>query len=319
MLTTCLACHKRFPANETVESFPVGRRIAFDPARGRLWAVCPSCARWTLAPFETRWEALEELERLTRDRARLLAETDNIGLLTVGDIEIVRVGRANLREESWWRFGKEFAVRRKRAKRQVLKGKIVDAALVMLAVGIPFWGLTDPDEWIGRARKKELGKDLWKGPLARCERCGRPIERLRFRDFGLLDIRATAAGPFAVHVDCPRCEGRYAEEGRGGIITGVPAEHILRRTLAYRNFAGGSEATVEEAVGLVESYDSTEHLLRRVAEHGVPIERMTTKGSFALEIALNEDVERRLLEMELKELEARWRREEEVAAIADRL
>jgi hypothetical protein len=27
--------------------------------RGRLWAVCSSCGRWTLAPFETRWEVLE--------------------------------------------------------------------------------------------------------------------------------------------------------------------------------------------------------------------------------------------------------------------
>jgi len=36
-----------------------------------------------------------------------------------------------------------------------------------------------------------------------------------------------------------------------------------------------------------------------------------------LEIALNADVERRLLEMELEELEGRWREEEQIAAIAD--
>ena len=319
MLTSCLACHRPFPANETLEHFPTGRRVAFDPRRGRLWAVCTACARWTLAPFDARWEALEELERLTRDRARLLAETDNIGLLVVDDIEVVRVGHAGLREESWWRFGKEFAVRRKNAKRQVLKGKIVTAAVTTLVAGIPFWGLVDRERWIDRSRRRKLGKDLWKGPLTHCERCGRAIDRVRFRDHGLLDIRPAGGGPFAVHVDCPRCEGRSDPDDRGGLVTGVPAEHLLRRTLAYRNFAGGTEATVEKAVELVESYDSTAHLLQRVAERRVPLDRMTTGGSFALEIALSTDVERRLLEMELAELEARWRREEEIAAIADSL
>lgn len=286
--------------------------MAYDPRRGRLWAVCPSCARWTLAPFEARWEALEELERLTGDRARLLAETDNIGLLTVGDVEIIRVGHADLREESWWRFGKEFAVRRKRARRQVLKGKIVNATVTALIAGIPFWGFTDADRWIDRARKKQFGKKVWKGSLSRCRRCGHELGTFPFEEYGRLGIRTHPELPFALALECPRC-------GADQLLTDVPAEHVLRRTLAYNNFAGGTEATVRSAVRLVESYDSTDQLLRRVAEHRVPLGRMTGKGAFALEIALNADVERRLLEMELAELEARWRREEEIAAIADRL
>jgi len=76
MLATCLFCYQPFPENQTLEPFASGRRVAYDPVRGRLWAVCSSCGRWTLAPFETRWEVLEDLERLTRDRARLLGETD---------------------------------------------------------------------------------------------------------------------------------------------------------------------------------------------------------------------------------------------------
>ena len=36
-------------------------------------------------------EALEELERATFDRGRLLSETDNVTLLRVGQLEIVRV------------------------------------------------------------------------------------------------------------------------------------------------------------------------------------------------------------------------------------
>lgn len=318
MLTTCLACHKPFPANETLEHFPVARRVAFDPARGRLWAVCPSCARWTLAPFAARWEALEELERLTRDEARLLAETDHIGLLTAGDIEIVRVGHANLREESWWRFGKEFAVRRKRANRQVLKGKIVNATVTALVAGIPFWGFTDRDRWIDRARRKQFGKRLLKDSgVSRCERRGHTLGDVPFDDYDLLSVRPGDGGQLELVLACPECRTEGAASHQ--VLTGVLAEHVLRRTLAYRNFAGGTEATVEAAVGLVESYDDTEHLLRRVAEHRVPLGGMTETGAFALEIALSADVERRLLQMELADLEARWRREEEIAAIADTL
>lgn len=317
MLKTCLACHEPFPRNETLEHFPAGRRIAFDPEKGRLWAVCPSCARWTLAPFDARWEALEELERLARDRARLLMETDNIGLLTAGDVELVRVGHAALREESWWRFGREFAARRKYAKRQALKGKIVDGAVFLLLSGVPFWGFSNADHWIARARKKRFGKEIWHGRLPRCERCGYAMEKLRFRDYGLIDLQPHDDAPFALSVDCPRCETEGVT--RNQLLTGVHAEHILRRTLAYTNFSGGTERIVDQAVGLVEAYPSTDGLLRSVAEERLPLEHLTTRGAFALEIALNDDVERRLLEMELKDLEARWRREEQIAAIADTL
>jgi hypothetical protein len=40
--------------------------------------------------------------------------------------------------------------------------------------------------------------------------------------------------------------------------------------------------------------------------------------AIALEIALNDENERQLLELELEALESRWREEEELAAIVDR-
>lgn len=315
MTGTCLFCHERLPANETLEHFRTGRRVAFDPRRGRLWAVCPSCARWTLAPFETRWEALEELERLTRDRARLLAETDNIGLLETGDIEIVRVGSAGLREESWWRFGKEFAARRKRARRQVLKGKVVDGGVFMLITGIPFWGFSDADKWLDRARRRRFGKRVWEAPPP-CDRCGRALKHIPFADYGRLVLHPGDDGP-VLALPCDRCARDGAD--RHHRLTGPHAEHVLRRTLAYRNFAGGTEPLVDDAVALVEAYDTTGALVRGVADYRPTIGGLTEKGALALEIALNDDVERRLLAMEVAELEARWKVEEEIAAIADSL
>ena len=41
MFSTCLFCHGRLGKNEVVEHFPVGSRLAFDGARGRLWACVP--------------------------------------------------------------------------------------------------------------------------------------------------------------------------------------------------------------------------------------------------------------------------------------
>src|SRR5262249_9172081 len=77
MYSTCLFCTKTLGANESIETFPVGKRLAFDAAKGRLWVVCPHCERWNLSPLEERWEAIEQSEKLYRDTRRRVA-TDNI-------------------------------------------------------------------------------------------------------------------------------------------------------------------------------------------------------------------------------------------------
>ena len=56
MYSTCLFCHSDLGANEVIEHFPVGRRLAFDEDKGRLWVICRSCERWNLTPLDERWE-----------------------------------------------------------------------------------------------------------------------------------------------------------------------------------------------------------------------------------------------------------------------
>ena len=56
-------CQAHLGANDVVEHFPVGKRLAYDGERGRLWVVCTRCRRWNLTPIEERWEALEECEK----------------------------------------------------------------------------------------------------------------------------------------------------------------------------------------------------------------------------------------------------------------
>ena len=63
MYSTCIFCHSSLGKNEAVEQFPIGRRLAFDGEKGRLWAVCAKCGRWNLTPIEERWEAIEGDQR----------------------------------------------------------------------------------------------------------------------------------------------------------------------------------------------------------------------------------------------------------------
>jgi hypothetical protein len=317
MLTTCLFCHQSFPENRTLERFVSGRRVAYDPVRGRLWAVCPSCDRWTLAPFEMRWEVLEDLERLTRDRARLLAETDEIALLEAEDLEIVRVGKAGLREESWWRYGREFSARRRSVKREVRRGRVREALVMLLVAGFPLWGVIDPKHWIRQARAKKFGKVAWQGEVT-CDRCCTSLREVFFDERNQLLLRSAPQGVVAFWYGCARCAAETGSEGEHGhLITGIAAEHLLRRLLAHTNFAGGTEAMVREAMDLVEYYTTTDDLLREVCRRGYSLGALTVQRRFALEIAANAEVERRLLELELEELESRWREEEGIATIAD--
>src|SRR4030095_10996304 len=98
-----------------IEHFPVGSRLAFDSARGRLWAGCPQCRRWDLSPLDERWGAIDAWGRLYRStRARI--STDNIGLApAVRGVDLIRVGKPLRPEFAAWRYGSQLKWRRRRA------------------------------------------------------------------------------------------------------------------------------------------------------------------------------------------------------------
>ncbi len=375
MFSRCLFCHRDLPANEALEHYPYGRRLAYDPVRGRLWAVCPACRRWNLAPIEERWEALEELEKTVKDRSRLLSQTDNIALLRSGELEIVRVGRANLTEEAWWRYGAELVKRRRTY--QLLTAAGVGGVVALMAGGVVGGFGVFGGWWImGRAARQlprlgralKFGTTAWQGHAA-CPRCGRQLTRVPFKYRGALVARPDGEESLVLQLRCPRCQaeaegmrlppldlggvgpldarerwrngnerrlrrwdrafpmGRVdapaysgrplLPEGTGFLITGVEAEHTLRRILAYQNYAGAKEAQVRSATSLIESAGSAPSLAQRLTGNGRRLSSIDATSAIALEIAVTEDRERRLLELELEALEERWREEEEIAAIVD--
>ena len=132
MYATCLFCSSSLGTNESVEHFPVGRRLAFDAAKGRLWVVCRKCERWNLTPLEERWEAIEECERAFRE-TKLRVSTDHIGLARLREgTELVRIGEPQRPEMAAWRYGDQFG---RRTRRNLIYGA---GAMVMVA-GVT-WG-----------------------------------------------------------------------------------------------------------------------------------------------------------------------------------
>lgn len=111
MYSTCLFCHAKLGANGLIERCPVGRRLAFDPGKGRVWVVCTQCGRWNLTPLDGRLEAIDECEHSFR-YARPCGATQQIAQGAVGNLELVRVGRPIRAELEGWRYGDAMLRRR---------------------------------------------------------------------------------------------------------------------------------------------------------------------------------------------------------------
>lgn len=125
MYSTCLFCHASLGANQVIERLPVGRRLAFDAAKGRLWVVCGKCAGWNLTPLEERWEAIEECERRFRGTI-LRASTDHIGMTRLAEgLELIRIGDPLRPELATWRYGSRLIRRRWRSAGLMTAGVVV--------------------------------------------------------------------------------------------------------------------------------------------------------------------------------------------------
>jgi hypothetical protein len=346
--STCTFCHASLGRNEALERFPVGRRVAIDQARGRLWAVCYVCGQWNLSPLETRWEAIEEGEKLYRD-ARLRVSTDQIGLARLKDgTELVRVGEPLRPEFAAWRYGERFA------KRWRITGRVTAAYAGVMALGKYAGAFTS---LVGFAPVAAiLGVDI--GVEA----------RTRFSTAAWIRLpsgrRARVTHAHAQHMlvtKDPELPGGWRLEVPHEPVaapwrfarfrdpfttfTGDSAREVAAQLLPRLNRGGGRKQDVERAVGLLDSFGSPDAIMRLAAEHSHPRERADAldtgpspedtlrlvnfgKGPFAaapaeirlaVEMAVHEDAERRAMQGELAQLAQRWKDAEEVAAIADDL
>ena len=299
---------------------PAGRRIAYDPEHGRLWTVCEGCYRWNLAPIEDREATLYELERIARDHSKLVAQTANISLLSAGPLTLVRVGAASLAETAWWRYGRE--LRRRKASYDSTRSKVTAVTFGAVAYVGEMIGLTDWDvsiDWEDTPvadilRWRRFGWAAWHG-RAECPYCNSTLRALRYDLTWWVYPLQADDGRLGVGIPCPRCDPWTPEKVY--TLHGDAAENVLRRSLAYQNIMGATERSIRDAARSIEEAGSAGDYALEATNRHECLWKMGSTRTIALEIALNESVERRMLDLEVRALEFIWKKEEELARIID--
>jgi hypothetical protein len=337
MYSTCLFCKADLGANDAIEHFPVGRRLAFDAAKGRLWVVCRKCERWNLTPVEERWEAIEECERAYRG-TKLRVSTDEIGLARLSEgLELVRIGKPLRPEFAAWRYGDQFGRRRRRTIIQM-------SAMVAGAATIPFVGPVLGVSLSGTGFYSFQVANLSIGFY----RNRKIVARLPARDGSLLMVRGeqvksakmlppSGREPWGLRIlhrkDRDRAVPwwRYDPDTETTDIRGLEAMRAAAQLLPYLNRKGASGRVVGDAVKLatqnddpMATFDAAARFAAKQAswndwgEVGKLI-KVPAEIRLALEMVSHEDSERRALEGELHVLEEAWKEAEEIAGISDDL
>jgi len=331
MYSTCIFCNSDLGRNEALDDFPIGRRLAFDSAKGRLWVVCRRCERWNLTPFEERWEAIEQAERHFRD-ARQRASTENIGLARLRDgTELVRIGEPLRPEFAAWRYGDQFGRRRRRQRLLTGGGLAVFGAVIAggAAVGVTMavlGGVGNIVNTIVNGSPEQV------------------VTRIPTDSAGTLAIRRRhlAETTLVRGIDAPLAINlRF--KGGAARFEGREALRIAAAVMPHVNRYGAKKDLVQSSVTALEVAGGADAYLDRLGAYvsdatAVPVKRKTgepkaqhsawggyTSGLFglgiherlALEMALHEEAELRALRGELAELEQAWRDAEEIASIAD--
>ncbi|UCD24317.1 MAG: hypothetical protein JSW51_15060 [Gemmatimonadota bacterium] len=319
MYSTCLFCNRPLASNEVIEHFPIGRRLAFDGEKGRLWVVCRKCERWNLTPLEERWEAIEECEREFR-ATRMRMSTDEIGLARLREgLELVRIGEPLRPEFAAWRYGDQFGRRRKRAMLwtagAVAATGVVVAGAAAAGAGV-FGGIHVVPQLIANI----------------------PVRaRIKTKDGRVLKVRKQNLEKSRILVDGGRDEWSvYVKHQHGEEhFEGEEAVKAVGLLLPGLNEMIGTKPIIEEAVDRIEEAGDPEAYLSRVAEEvrkqesrdssavfkkkpGL-IVRLPKPTKLAIEMAVHEESERRALAGELLMLENAWREAEEIASIADNM
>jgi hypothetical protein len=338
MYSTCIFCNHSLGTNEMIEIFPIGRRISFDAAKGRLWVICRRCERWNLSPLEIRWEVIEECERLFRD-TRLRVSTDNVGMAKLSEgLELVRLGKPLRGEFAAWRYGDQFGRRRRRSMVYTAGGAgavgliVVGGAAAGVSMGGGYWVYMQLVNWIlsqriaSRIRHPENDEKI-KVQL-------KHLEKSRFVPTGV-------PGEWELHVRyAPGWSSGFSSgDGETLVYRGEDAMDIAGKLMARANRSGGSKKTIDQAVRRIESTGDPESFLVEAVRESERLRRekagddpkklaKATAGSLAklpkdirlaIEMATHEEAERRAMEGELEILEAAWKQAEEIAGIADSL
>ena len=337
MYSTCIFCQQGLGRNEAIEHFPVGRRLAFDESKGRLWVVCRKCERWNLTPLEERWEAIEECERAFR-ATKLRVSTDHIGLARLSEgTELVRIGDPQRPEMAAWRYGDQFG---RRTRRNAVYG----AGFAVMTAGI-MWG--GPALGVSATA---VSAALQVGLHWHHRRCAvahisvasddGQVQRLALARMHVArtSLGSDRDGRWWINVPYLSAGERLIYTSRGlrhlterVQVSGEDAHRAAAQILPHVNPMVGRARTVQDAVRVLEEKGGAEPMFAAAARvrpnggwtlvHGKvmvgSLASLPAELRLALEMSVHEDAERRALEGELHELERAWKDAEEIAGIAD--
>ena len=314
MYSTCLFCHRSLGGNDLIEHFPVGRKLAFDSAKGRLWVVCAACGQWNLTPLEERWEAVEDCERQF-ERAKRRVSTDQIGLARIAErLELVRIGDPLRPEFASWRYGSRFRARSQRAA--VAGASVIGILVALSAVGISvgaFLG-SGGSAFIGIRKLLNRRSELAHAEATLARMLERRVGRVR--------------GPVTMHLLPGQGGERWALRIAAANATldlhGSDALHTAHLVMPAANPHGAWPWSLRRAIAHLEEagdprrfFDTAREIASRTGLHHDPLHRYPASVRLALEMAAHEESERLAMHGELAVLEHAWREAEEIAAIAD--
>jgi hypothetical protein len=356
MYATCIHCQRALGRNELLETLPIGRRIAFDEANGRIWVVCHGCSRWNLVPFDSRYEAIETSERLYRE-SRLRMSTGQIGLAKTRErTELVRIGAPLRPEMAAWRYAGSMAKRRMRYAMTTGPMILGSTGVIKALTGFaPLFGLGTLATLAGITG---AGLVLRRINLARLATLDLRGDEVSVNRVLVKRIRVDASDPDSLQLLVPdilsqqeafrrslagfhpRRIGRglkrmmdtewideEEEADRQSTYRSVTGDlsSVLRVIMPIANEAGAPDAVITDATNLLSYYDpKIRDMLFGRRKDWSKVKRLTLTNvseprRLALETLVHEESERRWLAGELKALEAEWVRADEIATIADGL
>ncbi|HKN67242.1 MAG TPA: hypothetical protein VJW73_13260 [Gemmatimonadaceae bacterium] len=328
MYTHCFVCRRSLGENDEIPHLTIGRKVAFDVERGRLWVVCPHCGQWCLTPLEDRWETIADCEALF-GAAEARVSTTNVGLARAREVELIRIGPALRDEIANWRYGPRLT-RRRRAVRIAGGAAAVGAAAATAGTIYLIGSLavasasTFVGGWLamlGLVYAYKLRGVVDFTPVARVALPGGAHRTLLRSHLPSIYLHRRSKSVTCVIVMFGDLQATYSEDD---------ALHLLNRLLPHANWRGASPPEIEEATKRV---DKAEHVCRKQHDNRLAawehlavdqpdkapalLMKMSPTRRLALEMAVNEELEHRAMSGTVTQLADRWSVEEEIARTSD--
>ena len=307
MYRACAFCNGKLDGDGGPSGLGVGRRLAFDEWKGRLWVICPKCSRWNLAPLDDRLERIEALARAAGE-GRVAAATEQVALIRWQTYDLVRVGKPRRLEFATWRYGERLRARRREQLKFVLPVTVAAVGLAVAvnvaaggSVGVFVWNMPNIARMLYTGMVGRRRVTLVEPPI--CERCGTVLQ-LRAKHVAYARVVRQTQQDVGLILSCPSCHTE------GAMLVGHEAQAALRQGLTYLALARGRQQRVEEAARLVESAGGPDQLIADVARRALTLRSLAGERRLVLEMAVDE-------RLEIEELERQWKEAEEIAEIAD--